>query len=264
MNITTEPKYTVLIADDEEAPRAQIKAALARVWPEAKVVAECEHGVDAWDSYLEHDPDVCFLDIRMPGLTGLQVAQRITASDLDTHVVFCTAFNDHAVAAFEAGAADYLVKPVDDGRLEQAVARVKQRLDAGRTPATRMPGTLSPALQELMAQLPKAQLLRTIQASVGKEIRMIPVSDVVFFEADSRYTRVVHAGGEALIRTPLKELIAQLDTDEFWQIHRSTIVNTAHVASAVRVDDGIMHITLRGRPDKLSVSRHFQSLFKAQ
>ena len=255
-------KPTVLIADDEEAPRAQLLAALHRVWPEADLVAECVNGVDAWDAFLEHDPAVCFLDIRMPGLSGIEVAQRI---DARTQVVFVTAHGDHALAAFDAGAVDYVMKPVDDNRLAQAVARLRQRAAAPKAPGA---AGLQDMLAELAAQVRRPPPLAVIQASVGKEVRLIRTEDVVFFEADARYTRVVYrsdgSDGDALIRTPLKELLAQLDAQQFLQVHRSVIVSQRHIASAVRVDEGSMHITLRGRSERLPVSRHFQGLFKGQ
>ena len=257
-----------LIADDEEAPRAQLAAALAQAWPGLQLVAQCANGVDAWDAFLEHEPQVCFLDIRMPGMSGIDVARRI---DGRVPVVFVTAYGDHALAAFDAGAVDYVMKPVDPTRLAQAVERVRPRL-AGRT-GTPAPPTLDPAaLQALLAQLAgnvrRPAPLQVIQAGVGKEVRLIRVEEVVYFEADSRYTRVVYesptGGGDALIRTPLKELLAQLDEAQFWQVHRSVIVNQRHIASAVRVDEGQMHLVLRGRPETLPVSRHFQALFKGQ
>jgi len=251
---------TVLIADDEEAPRAQLRAALDKVWPAATVVAECTNGVDAWDAFLEHEPQVALLDIRMPGLTGIEVAQRIAGR---AAVVFVTAYGDHALAAFDAGAVDYVMKPVDPERLAQALARVKLR--ALQPPADPLaPAGLQALLAQLAGQAARRPRLEVIQAGVGKEVRLIRVDEVVYFEADARYTRVVHEGGEALIRTPLKELLAQLDEQQFWQIHRSVIVNQRHIAAAVRVDEGLMHLTLRGRPDKLAVSRHFQGLFKSQ
>lgn len=250
---------TALIADDEEAPRAQLLAALATAWPELQVVAAAVNGVDAWDAYLEHEPAVCFLDIRMPGLSGIEVARRIGGR---AQVVFVTAYGDHALAAFDAGAVDYVLKPVDAPRLAQAVQRVKART----APVDR------PDLQRLLAEL-AGQMRRpaspgVIQASVGKEVRLIRVEQVVYFESDARYTRVVYdddgTPAEALIRTPLKDLLAQLDADRFWQVHRSVIVNHAHIAAAVRVDEGSMHLSLRGRSEKLPVSRHFQALFKGQ
>ncbi|MFM2399022.1 MAG: hypothetical protein RL341_1179 [Pseudomonadota bacterium] len=250
-----------LIADDEEAPREQIRAALKRVWPALQIVDAAHNGVDAWDSFQEYEPQVCFLDIRMPGLTGLEVASRIAASGVNTQVVFVTAFDDHAVQAFNAGAIDYVMKPVEDARLAQAVERIKARVQ----PANTLPAPdMTALLAQLAAQVARPAAPRFIQATVGREIKLIAADEVVYFEADSRYTRVVYAGGEALIRTPLKELLATLDAAQFWQIHRSVIVNNTHVASAVRVDESNMHVTLKGRADKLPVSRHFQSLFRGQ
>jgi DNA-binding LytR/AlgR family response regulator len=255
------PAVTALIADDEEAPRAQLAAALRSAWPGLALVAECANGVDAWDAWLEHEPQVCFLDIRMPGMTGIEVARRIGGR---APVVFVTAFGDHALAAFDAGAVDYVMKPVDPERLAQAVARLKARLQPAASPFAPSGDGLQTLLAQLAGQLGRRQTLEVIQAGVGKEVRMIRTDEVIYFEADSRYTRVVHEGGEALIRTPLKELLAQLDENRFWQVHRSVIVNQRWIAAAVRVDEGQMHLTLRGRDDKLPVSRHFQGLFKGQ
>ncbi|MEK8047367.1 LytR/AlgR family response regulator transcription factor [Ideonella margarita] len=259
MSTTPATPVTALIADDEEAPRAQLRAALQRCWPELQIVAEAANGVDAWDAFLEHEPQVCFLDIRMPGLSGIDVARRI---DGQVPVVFVTAYGDHALAAFDAGAVDYVMKPVDDTRLRQTIERLQARLGQPAAP------DLSALLSQLGQQLRAPARPTVIQASVGKEVRLIPVDSVVFFESDARYTRVVHedggVAGEALIRTPLKELLAQLDPQTFWQVHRSVIVNHRHIASAVRVDEGTMVLTLRGRPEKLPVSRHFQGQFKGQ
>ncbi len=248
---------TVLIADDEEAPREQLKAALARTGAGLRLVAEAVNGADAWDAFLEHEPALCLLDIRMPGLSGIEVARRIGAR---AQVVFVSAFGDHALAAFDAGAVDYVLKPVEDERLAQALARVRRRAGGGGADAA----ALQAVLARLAGELPRAPRPEVIQAGVGKEVRLIRVEDVVYFESDARYTRVVHEGGEALIRTPLKELLATLDERVFWQVHRSVIVNHRHVAAAVRVDEGTMHLLLRDRPDRLPVSRHFQPLFKGQ
>lgn len=268
---------TALIADDEEAPRAQLRLALQQAWPDLQIVAEATNGVDAWDAYLEHEPQVCFLDIRMPGLTGIDVARRIGPA---TAVVFVTAYGDHALAAFDAGAVDYLMKPVDPERVAQTVARLHQRGALNHVHARKAPAvSAQPLLQDLLAQLQgqagsaRRVPLQVLQASVGREVRLIRTDEVVYFESDSRYTRVVFespgkdgkpAGGDALIRTPLKELLAQLDDSVFWQVHRSVIVNHRHIASAVRVDESSMHLTLRGRAETLPVSRHFQALFKGQ
>jgi DNA-binding LytR/AlgR family response regulator len=253
----THPNLRVLVADDEEAPREQLLAALRQSWPTAQVVATAHNGADAWDAYLEHEPEVCFLDIRMPGLSGIDVARRIGDQ---AQVVFVTAYGDHALAAFDAGAVDYLLKPVEPQRLLQTVQRVLARR---RAPVAPQP-ELQTLLTELASQVRKPAPLAVLQASVGREVRLIRTDEVIYFESDSRYTRIVHVGGDALIRTPLKELLAQLDEGLFWQVHRSVIVNHRHVASAVRVDEGHMHLTLRGRPETLPVSRHFQALFKGQ
>ena len=194
----------------------------------------------------------------MPGLSGIDVARRIGDQ---AQVVFVTAFGDHAVAAFDAGAVDYLLKPVDAERLAQAV----QRLRARRSPATADGAAgMQALLRQLAEQMRRPAPLAVLQAGVGREVRMIRTDEVIYFESDSRYTRVVHASGDALIRTPLKELLAQLDEQVFWQVHRSVIVNHRHIAAAVRVDEGHIHLALRGRSETLPVSRHFQALFKGQ
>ena len=248
---------TALIADDEEAPRAQLVAELQRCWPELQVVQECVNGVDAWDAFLEHEPQVCFLDVRMPGLTGIEVAQRIRSR---AHIVFVTPHGDHALAAFDADAVDYVLKPIDAERLAQVCERVKARLAAAPGAA---PPDLQSLLNQLVGQVRKPAPLEVIQTGIGQDVRLVRVEDVVYFESDGRYTRVVYDGSEALIRTPLKELLAQLDPNRFWQVHRSVIVNRRHIENAVRADAGTMVLTLRGRDEKLPVSPHFQSLFNA-
>jgi DNA-binding LytR/AlgR family response regulator len=248
-----------LIADDEEGPREQLAAALARLWPELQIVARSENGVDAWDDALAQEPDICFLDIRMPGMSGLEVAQRLASLSEPPQLVFVTAYGDHALSAFEAGAIDYVLKPVDDARLAQTVARLRSRQRGMATPAA--------AMQQLLQQLlPAVQrpAMRPIQASLGREVKLIAPEEVIYFESDSRYTRVVFEGGEALIRTPLKELLATLDGEQFWQVHRSVLVNSRRIASAIRVDENSMQLTLKGREERLPVSRQFQGLFKGQ
>ncbi|MBT9459760.1 MAG: response regulator transcription factor [Burkholderiaceae bacterium] len=246
---------TALVADDEEAPREQLLLALQTAWPELDVKARAVNGADAWDAWLEHEPQVCFLDVRMPGLSGIEVAQRIAGR---AHVVFVTAHGDHALDAFNTGAVDYVLKPVDGLRLAQAVQRVRARLNQA-------PPDLARLLQQLgVQQARRPAPLEVIQAGVGREVRLIRVEEVLYFESDTRYTRVVHADGDALIRTPLKELLTQLDPERFWQIHRSVVVNQRCIASALRIDEGSMVITLRGRDERLPVSRHFQGLFRAQ
>ncbi len=246
-----------LLADDEEAPREQLRAALARLWPELHIVATSSNGAEAWDDCLQHEPQIAFLDIRMPGLTGLEVARRLARLAQPPLIVFVSAHQDHALDAFDAGAIDYVLKPVEDARLAQTLTRLRQRLQ--------QPAPDAAMLQRLLAQLtPQRPASRPIQASLGREVKLIPPEDVFYFEADSRYTRVVYEGGDALIRTPLRELLTQLDPEQFWQIHRSVLVNSQRIATALRVDENNMVVTLKGREEKLPVSRQFQGLFKGQ
>ncbi|ALT78633.1 LytR/AlgR family response regulator transcription factor [Paucibacter sp. KCTC 42545] len=262
--MSAKTRITALIADDEEAPREQLRAALQRQWPELQIVAASENGVDAWDDALAHEPQLCFLDIRMPGLSGLEVARRLAELAEPPQVVFVTAYGDHALQAFEAGAIDYLMKPVDEARLAQCLAKLRARLAApSAAPGQSQGPDLQALLQQLLPQA-KPRQARPIQASLGREIKLIAPEEVIYFESDNRYTRVIHQGGEALIRTPLKELLTQLDEAQFWQVHRSVLVNSRCIASALRIDENSMVITLRGREEKLPVSRQFQGLFKGQ
>jgi DNA-binding LytR/AlgR family response regulator len=254
-------KRTALIADDEQIQREALRQALARQWPELELVAECTNGIDAWDAFLEHEPDILFLDIRMPGQDGLEVARRVGAR---AQIVFITAYGEHALAAFDTGAVDYLVKPLEPARLSAALERLRTRGPALSTEA------LAAQLDRLASAIGArpTRRLEVLQASVGREIRLIPVEDVIYFESDARYTRVVHrapdgSAAEVLIRTALKELLPQLDPERFWQIHRSTIVAVREVSRVEREDDR-MWALLRNRPERLAVSRHFQGLFRPQ
>ncbi|MCH7343516.1 LytTR family DNA-binding domain-containing protein [Pelomonas sp. CA6] len=254
-----------LIADDEEGPREQLRAALQRLAPELDIVAASCNGVDAWDDALALEPRLCFLDIRMPGLSGLEVARRLSALAEPPQVVFVSAFGDHALSAFEAGAVDYVLKPVEDERLGLCLQRLRARASTAAANAPSI-AAHNPLLETLRQLLPARAPVRPapIQASVGKEIRLIPPDEVLFFQSDNRYTRVVHLGGEAWIRTPLKELLVGLDETQFWQVHRSVLVNSRFIVSATRVDESTMLLSLRGHDEKLPVSRQFQSLFRAQ
>jgi DNA-binding LytR/AlgR family response regulator len=244
---------TALIADDEETPRALLSAALRTAWPELDVVAETVNGIDAWDAFLEREPQLCFLDVRMPGLTGIEVAQRIGRR---AHVVFVTAHGDHARAAFDAGAVDHLLKPVDAQGLSPVVARLKARLASAAGPLD-----LHALLERLGGRLRRPDYLDVLHGGIGREARIVPVDEVIYFESESRFTRVVHRSGDLLLRTPLKELLGQLDPARFWQIHRSIIVNPRCIAGVIRLDGDNMAVALRGRAEKLPVSRHFQGLF---
>jgi DNA-binding LytR/AlgR family response regulator len=245
---------TVLIAEDEPLMRERLVSMLAQAWPQARVVLVAENGNDAWDGFLEHEPDVAFLDIRMPGLSGLEVAQRIGKQ---AHVVFVTAYDQYAVDAFDAGAVDYLLKPVQADRLDRAVARLRDKLQT-------KPADLGDILRHLKAAMPDAprEKMKWIRASVGRQIRLIDVADVLFFQSDAKYTRVVTAEFEALVRIPLKDLLSGLDPAVFWQIHRGTMVNVNAIAAAERVDAERLQVLLRGHTEKLPVSRSFAHLFR--
>ena len=244
----------VLIAEDEPLMRERLVTLLRTCWPDAEVVVTAENGNDAWDGFLEHEPQVAFLDIRMPGLSGLEVAQRIGSA---AHIVFVSAYDQYAIDAFEAGAVDYLLKPVEADRLRKAVERIRQKL------AFR-PVDLTDFLGRLKAALPAEArpAMRWIRANVGKQIKVIDIDHVLFFQSDTKYTRVVLAESEALIRTPIKDLLSQLDPDKFWQIHRSTIVAVRAIAAAERIDAERMQVLVKGSSAKLPVSRGFTHLFR--
>jgi DNA-binding LytR/AlgR family response regulator len=244
----------VLIAEDEPLMRERLQAMLGSVWPEAEVVVVAENGNDAWDGFLEHEPDVAFLDIRMPGLSGLEVAERIGKL---AHVVFVTAYDQYAVDAFDAGAVDYLLKPVEADRLQKAVARIREKLTA-------RPADLGDILQHLKVALPgpAREPMKWIRASVGKQIRLIDVDQVLFFQSDTKYTRVVLAEFEALVRIPLKDLLSGLDPERFWQIHRGTMVNVNAIVAAERIDAERLQVLVRGCDERLPVSRTFTHLFR--
>lgn len=243
---------TVLVAEDEPLMRERLLGMLATAWPAAQVVAVAENGIDAWDAFLEHAPQVVFLDIRMPGMSGLEVAARIGRG---AHVVFVTAYDQYAVDAFDAGAVDYLLKPLQPGRLDKALARLRDKLDA-------RPDDVSEVVRQLRAGERKPERLKWLKATVGKQIRLIDVNEVLFFQADSKYTRVVLEGYEALVRIPLKELTGGLDPERFWQIHRGTLVNVTAIRAAERIDAERMQVLLRGSSEVLPVSRSFTHLFR--
>ena len=274
-----------LIADDERLMREQLRTRLVEVWPELEIVAEARNGLEAVEMTHAQHPDIVFLDIRMPGLTGVDAARQIT--QLPTHeeapdgwpgceVVFITAYDQYAVEAFEQGVVDYVLKPAERDRLALTVQRVRKRLALRREAAAGQPAAagsadagLAPvAMQQLLHRL-AAQIspgatpqLRWIQATVGQNIQMIPVQEVLFFISDEKYTRVQTATLEALIRKPIKELVDELDPDLFWQIHRSTLVNTQFIAGVSRDMRGRQLVAVKGRPEKLEVSRSFTGLFK--
>ena len=311
---TSQRPLRAVVADDERLMREQLRHRLLEVCPGLEIVAEARNGREAVALTREHAPDVVFLDIRMPGLTGIEAAREIAqlptyAETGDTpadwpgcEIVFVTAHDQYAIDAFEQGAVDYLLKPAERERLARTMGRVRERIHQRRTasasPRGQVPGADSagtaspdvpsetnesspdsgpsapllaihtPALQGLLQRLagelslPTRPRLRWIQASSGNGVQLIPVEEVLFFMADEKYTRVRTATQEALIRKPIKELVEELDSEVFWQIHRSTVVNLRAIAKVIREDDGRPRIRLRDCPEVLEVSRNHSGLFR--
>ena len=275
----TDPQVvTAILADDERLMREQLRARLSEAWPELRFVGEARNGGEALELVREHAPDFAFLDIRMPGMTGIEAAREIVAlPDNRCSIVFITAYDQYAVEAFEHGAIDYVLKPADRERLARTVARLKDRVAHG--PAAAAPVAERQDLTELLTRLanrldehaPAAGAsaapaagprLQWIQASVGQSLRLIPVEDILFFQSDEKYTRVQTTQFEALIKKPIKELIDELDPERFWQIHRATLVNAQAIASVTRDFRGRQIVTVTGHPQKLEVSRTYTHLFK--
>ena len=248
---TPAGRLTALIAEDEPLLRRQLKFRLAQAWPELVIVAEAENGAEAVALASEFRPDVAFLDIRMPVKDGLAVAEAIGD---DCHIVFVTAYDEYAVTAFEQGAVDYLLKPVTPERIAKVVQRLQARVASP-------PPDLAGVLQQLAAR-DTGGPLRWIKASLGNSMRLIPVDDVYYFHAEDKYTKVVTAGGEALIRKTIRELFDELDPKVFWQVHRSTIVNLRAIARVERDYRDQPLVFLKDRPEPLTVSRTFAHLFK--
>jgi DNA-binding LytR/AlgR family response regulator len=258
----TSTQPTALIADDEPLLRSTLTRLLGRAWPELAIVAEARNGREAVEHFERHKPDVCFLDIHMPGLDGVDAARAIGRR---AHIVFVTAYDQYAVQAFEHGALDYLVKPVETARLENTVTRLKQRL-AHAPPAADF-GALVEQLAARLSRDKGPAPLKWIQASVGQEVRLIAADDIDFLRSDEKYTLVAWRGAdgraaEALIRTPLKELIEQLDAEHFMQVHRSVVVNRRAISHVTRGENETASIHLKGRDDVLPVSRSYAHLFR--
>jgi DNA-binding LytR/AlgR family response regulator len=265
-----------VLADDERLMRDQLRARLAEVWPELEIVAEARNGLEAVELVARHRPEIVFLDIRMPGLTGVDAARQIAQlpprddGDEDEplpEIVFITAYDQYAVEAFEQGVADYVLKPAERERLQLTVERLRKRLAARRGEGEDAPAAtnMQQLLHRLAAQLNPAsapRYLEWIQAGVGNAIQMIPVQDVLFFVSDEKYTRVQTAQVEALIRKPIKELVDELDPQRFWQIHRSTLVAVNAISGVTRDFRGRQIVSVRGHPQKLEVSRSYNGLFK--
>lgn len=251
---------TALIADDEPLLREILEARLAAAWPELQIVAQARNGRQAVELFEQHQPNICFLDVHMPGLSGVEVARHVGKR---AHLVFVTAFDQYALEAFEHGALDYLVKPVTAPRLAETVERLKSRLQQAQ-PAVHTELLLSQLAARLQLDQPKP--LAWVRATVGSSLRMIPVDDIDFLKSDTKYTLVAYRDegqpAAALIRTPLKDLLAQLDPAHFAQVHRSVVINLRSIRRVTRGENETADIELKGRPERLPVSRSYLHLFK--
>jgi len=263
---------TALIAEDEPLLAQTLKTELAHAWPALQIVATVGDGASAVQQALQHQPDVLFFDIRMPGLSGLDAAAQLAdewpiESQPFPALVFVTAYDQYAVQAFEAQAVDYLLKPVQAARLQKTVDRIQQVLAHRPGSAAPLEATLVQLrgllLAEAGAAATTATPLKLIQASSGNHIHLIPVEEVLYFEAADKYVRVMTPGHEYLIRTPLRELLPQLNLQVFWQVHRGTVVRASAIAQVTRDDAGKLWLQLRDSPERLSVSRLYAHLFKA-
>jgi DNA-binding LytR/AlgR family response regulator len=260
--MTSRPP-TALIADDEPLLRKGLARMLAAAWPELGIVAQARNGREAVELFEVHQPEICFLDVHMPGMSGVEAARMIGRR---AHLVFVTAYDQYAVQAFEEGALDYLVKPLEPARLADTVGRLQERL-RGAHPVS----ATDALLEQLVARLDKDAAapapVRWIHATVGNDLRVIPVDEIDFLRSDEKYTLIAWRGdagkpGEALIRTPLKELVEQLDAAHFVQVHRSVVVNRRAISHVTRGENETAHIHLKGRNEVLPVSRSYLHLFR--
>jgi DNA-binding LytR/AlgR family response regulator len=246
---------TAIVAEDEPILRTQLEGKLAKLWPELEIIASVGDGAAALEALEDRAPDFMFLDIQMPEMTGVEVARHVGGR---AHVVFVTAYDQYAIQAFETGAVDYILKPATDERLGLTIGRLEAKLEAP-TPPTDLNAVLAQITRQMSAG---KQKLQWIKATIGQTLRMIPVGEVLFFQSDEKYTRVVLPDGEALIKTPIRELMDGLDPDVFWQIHRSTLVNVNAIAGVTRDFRGQAHVKVRGKDENLVVSRIYSHLFK--
>ena len=245
-----------VVAEDEEPQRRKLCELLGELWPELEVVAQCEDGLAALESLTSLQPQIAFLDIRMPGLTGLEVAH---AASEKAHVVFTTAYDEYAVTAFERGAVDYLLKPIRRERLEQCILRLKGRVGLGAAPDL---GAILDALRGRLAPRSRLGSIRWITGSSGSITRMFGIEEVLFFQAQDKYVRVATVDDEVHIRTPLRELLEALDPEEFWRVHRSVIVRASAIHRIESNTEGSLQLRVKGRTDVLPVSSAFHHRFK--
>lgn len=241
-----------IIAEDEKILADDLQRRLARLWPQLEIVKVVHDGIAAQQALQQLTPDVAFMDIQMPGLTGLEAAR---SADNNCRMVFVTAYDEYAVAAFEQAAVDYLLKPVNDERLARCVARLRV---SGQADTAELLARLSGLLQAGG----KTEPLRWIRAQLGQAVHMVAVEEICYFQSDDKYTTVLTRDKEYLLRTPLKELLEQLDPAEFWQVHRGTVVNVRQIASAQHNENGKVQLNLRDRKEQLSVSRSYAHLFR--
>lgn len=249
--------YRAIIADDEKELRTYLKSILSEIWPDLMICGEAKNGKEALELVESKHPQIAFLDIRMPGLSGMEVAKRIAAQ---CRIVFVTAFDQYAVEAFEKEALDYLLKPVSKDRLTQTVQRLKNQLDASIEPPR-----LTEVVEQVLSKLPgrgKPDFLRWIKTQDKDSIRLIPVEEADYFKAEDKYTLVMTKDGESLIKKSIKELVQELDPARFWQIHRGTIVNVSKIDKVSRSFTGRGVLKMKGRPELLIVSRSYLHLFK--
>ncbi len=254
-------RATALIADDEALLAADLQGRIGALWPELEICAVCHDGPQALARLEAEKPDIAFLDIRMPGLSGLEVAARL---DFPCYVVFITAFDQYAVEAFERAAVDYVLKPAEDARLAKTVERLKRALGE---PSVSERGRLAAAIAEVLGKVSPGDTarpawLKWIRASVGDSVRLVPTADVRYFQATDKYTSVMTATGELLIRTSIRDLAGQLDPEAFWQVHRGTLVNVNFITTARHDERGRVRLGVRDRPEQLTVSRAYAHLFR--
>lgn len=254
-------RITAVVAEDEQIFRDALVQLLGKVWPELDIVAVCSDGNQALAALAEHQPAVAFLDIRMPGQTGLDVARALVEESPETQVVFVTAYNQYALSAFDSGAVDYLLKPVEEARLVATIDRLRKRIGQ-QAPDTVALAALAHRLGGVLNKRVEEPPLEWITASVGKETRLIAVEEVLYFQSDNKYTAVMTQEGEALLRTPLRDLVGRLNPGLFKQVHRATVVNLRAVAAVTRDESGRGTLRLKHRPETLAVSLTFMPLFR--
>jgi len=248
---------TAMVAEDEAPQREKLCELLREVWPKVEIIAECGDGLASLEAMTDLRPQIAFLDIRMPGLSGLEVARAATR---DTHVVFTTAYDQYAVSAFEQGAHDYILKPIKRERLEQCVLRLKERMES--SPPSNLGSLIDALHSQLAARPPATGGIRWITGTVGNITKMFGIEDVLFFQAQDKYVRVATSTDEVHIRMSLRDLLGSLEPDSFWQVHRSVIVRPNAIQRIERMSDGRLQLRVKGRNELLPVSNAFQYRFK--